>query len=341
MHAEYVIRAVEPGDEPALAALERAAPDQGSFVVQVDPRIGYLELVARYVGVRGYVAVAARSSRVVGMLFSSLAPTQLNGRVVPGAYLFSLRVQPSARRRGVATALIGRAWERARTEGVEVAWAGVMAGNRASLRTFERAGFARLPDLAIRVVPPVPGFGRPHRDAAWMARAATWADLPTLADALNRAHGAHNFWRPCTPEALTEELVAARHTLEDVRLVLSADGRIVAAGALFDVGRIARLRLVGLRALPERLNRALSVVARPLPIRPLVLRYHLLSDAAPILIRSIGQRAATPFSPTVVVVDRHDPTWPGVERLPGITGRLHVVTKSLVAIDADRPAHFG
>jgi hypothetical protein len=30
-----------------------------------------------------------------------------------------------------------------------------------------------------------------------------------------------------------------------------------------------------------------------------------------------------------------------VERLPGITGRLHVVTKSLVAIDSDRPVHFG
>ena len=97
---DFDIRVAEPADEPALAALEQAAPDGGQVAVRLQPRLGYLDLAGRYPGVTGVIAVAPGESGVVGMLFSSVAATQFNGAVVPGAYLFSLRVHPALRRRG-------------------------------------------------------------------------------------------------------------------------------------------------------------------------------------------------------------------------------------------------
>jgi ribosomal protein S18 acetylase RimI-like enzyme len=340
MTMPHTIRDVELGDEPALGALERAAPDSGAFVVQLDLRIGYLELVARYPNVHGYVAVAPVSGRAVGMLFSSVAPIQWNGSVVPGVYLFSLRVHPSARRQGVATALIERAWARARADdGAEVAWAGVMDGNRASARTFARAGFAGLSDVAIRMLVPAPRFLHANR-SAHIARAATPADLPALAEALNRAHAAHNLWRPVTVETLTAELLTVRHTLDDVHLVLGADQDILAAGAVFDIARVAGFRLLGHRSLPTTWNRALARLAPPLPIRPVLLRQRLLCGGAQILVDEIRRRTAAPLAVCAIVIDPRDPAWRDVAGLPGLTRRLHVLAKGRALIDDARPLLF-
>lgn len=335
------IRDAIEGDGPSLAALERSAPDQGELIVRVDPVIDYFSLASRYPGVRGYVAVAHPADHVVGMLFSSVTPTQLNGQVVPGAYLFSLRVHPAARRRGIGSALIEHAWQRARSEaGVQVAWAGVMAGNSASLRTLARAGFVRLRDLAIRTVIPLPGLHPPERAEGWTARSATPADIPQLVELLNGAHAGHNLWRPRTRETLMDELTAARHSMDDVYLVLDSDRTIVAAAITFDVGRTAHLRLLGLRVLPKRLNRLLAALASPIPIRVLLIRYGLLSSAYPTLIRSIRRTFGAPLSPIAIVLDRRDPAWAEVARVSGFTRRLHVVTRSLGEIDPWRPLSF-
>lgn len=332
---------MEPGDGPALAALERASPETGRLVVQIEPRIGYLELVARYSGVRGYVAQSPDAAGIVGMLFSSVAPTQLNGAVAPGAYLFSLRVHPTARRRGLGSALIAHAWDRARAEaGAELAWAAVMAGNDASLRIFARAGFARLRDAAIHVG--LPSFRPARRDAAWALRPATRDDLPGLAEVLNRAHAAHNFWRLCTAESLAKELIAARHTLHDVKLVEGRDGRILAAAAVFDLNRVFHLRPLGHRDLPAPLNRKLAPLLFHLPLRPLVLRYRALAaahaDAGLSLLRSIHRQTFFPLSVLATPLDPLDPAWPLLAQTATLARPLHLVVRSATPVDQSRPA---
>lgn len=113
MQTSIQIREVLPGDALALVALESASPESSPLAARLEPRVSYLEIVARYPGVHGYVAHADARGQAVGMLFASVAPTRFNGAVVPGVYLFSLRVHPTMRRRGVASALVTHAWERA------------------------------------------------------------------------------------------------------------------------------------------------------------------------------------------------------------------------------------
>jgi len=341
--ARYGIRDVQVGDGPALAALERSSPENARLVVQISPRVDYLDLAARYPGVRGYVAVDPDTTRLVGVLFTSVAPTQLNGSVVPGAYLFSLRVHPSSRRRGIASALIEHAWQRAGAEAdARVAWAGVREGNSASLLTFGTAGFSRLRDIAVRIIPPV--FS-PRADRPWTVRPARQADLPVLASALNRAHATHNFWRPCTPESLGAELTGAHHSLTDVPMVQGTNGAILASGAVFDLERVADLRLLGHQRLPDRLNRILARLLASLPLRPLVLRYSLLSperaEASLALLRSVRTLHGSPLSGLVIPMDRRDSAWPLVARPWGLTTSFHVLARSAVPIDESRPSYVG
>jgi ribosomal protein S18 acetylase RimI-like enzyme len=344
LRTPFAIREAEPADQEELAALERAAPESGRLALQVDLGVGYLELAARYPGVRSYLALAPDTQRIVGMLFSSLAPTQLNGAVVPGTYLFSLRVHPAWRRRGIASALLAHARERARTEaGAVVAWAAIVDGNDTSLWTFASAGFEHLARIGIRIALPVPRWAHPIR--RWTAQPATRADLPALADMFNAAHAAHNFWRPCTPEGLGAELQAARHTLADVTLVRDPGGAILAAAAAFDVSRVARLRLLGLRALPGRLNRALAVVAGRLPLLPVLLRHRALPadqpDAGLVVLRSIQRQRLKPFSVLATPMDTRDPAWPLVAKRPGLTAWCHVVARSDAPVDRGRPVYVG
>ena len=336
----FDIRTVKREDEPSLAAIERAAPECGQLAVRLRPRVGYLDLVARYPGVRGHVALAADSRQIIGMLFSSVAPTQFNGAVVSGVYLFSLRVHPAARRRGVASALISHALDQARGEaGVEVAWAAVMADNEPSLRAFSRVGFARARDLAIRVR--LPGGREVRGDSKWTLRQATELDLPSLADGLNRANARHNLWRPSTPHDLAAQLTAAGHSLSDVLVVVDHGGDIGAAGAVLDLRRVLAPRFLEHRRLPRLVNRALSLLVSAVPLHPLVLRQRALSlttpEAALRLVRAVQRRYAARLSVLAVPVDPFDPAWPLIAPATQFGRPLHVMVKSTTPLDESRP----
>lgn len=342
------IREVAAADDQALGALEHASPDSGAWLVRIHVRVGYLELVSRYPGVRGYVAVEAESAgeRIVGMIFSSLAPTLVGGRVVPGAYFFSLRVHPSARRRGVAARLIRHAWEQAYAGGAELAWAVVVAGNDASVAAFARAGLPRVRDVAVRAV--LPHRVVPRVPPAWTVRRAATADLPALAAALNEAHSNHDLWRPIDAVELGRQLGAGGHSLADVRVVTDGTGGILAAGAVFSVGRAASVEMLGHRALPAALNRVLAAVASRLRLgdkRVLVLRHRVLLPGEPkagrVLLHAVQAGGGSGLTTVAVPLDRRDPAWGVVSRLPGVSGRLHVVARGEQPLGVGRPLYLG
>ena len=334
------IRRVEPADGPALAALERACPDSGALIVGVAPTIDYLLLVARYPDVRGFVATAPGVPGLAGMVFTSLAPTRVRGATLLGAYVFSLRVHPLARRRGVGAALVSHAVAAAtRDDGAEVAWAGILEGNEASRRTFARAGFDATRQLGVRVVPAWPALGAFATRPAPAIRHATVADLPGLVEALNARHARHELWRPLTPAGLHHELTAAGHDLRDVTLLVDPRGDLRGMGAVFDFGRVADVRLLGHRRLPAGVNRLVARLARPWSVAPRLLRYRLLPDDARQLVAAVGHTGRARTAPLAIPVDPLDPAWEAISRVPGVTRPLTVAVRG-VAPAVDRPVFF-
>lgn len=335
------IREALPEDVPALVELERLSPEEGQVALRIEIRADNLDLFARYPGAKGYLALDGGNSEIVGTVFASSAPTQLNGRLVPATYLFGLRVHPAHRRRGVASALIAHACERAWMEtGVRAVWAAVVDGNTASLRTFDRAGFHRLRDMRVKILPPLlPQLRIPSRAAT---RPASRADLPALAEALNRLHAGHNFWRPKSADGLWAEFDLLRHSPHDFEIAMGEDGTVLAAAGGLDLARVARLRLLDFRLLPGRVNRLLAPLFGLIPLNLLLIRYFVSSPdrahAGSAVLRQLARRSS-PSPWVAVVADPLDPIWGGVG-VWGITGRVHLVVRSEEPIDQSRPSYI-
>ncbi|MBI2865309.1 MAG: GNAT family N-acetyltransferase [Chloroflexi bacterium] len=337
---KVTIRDAVPVDAPALAALERVSPDSGPLAVEIEIKDDYFALAARYPGVRGYVAMAPPSSAVVGMLFASIAPTQINGDLAPGAYLFALRVHPAYRRQGVASSLIAHACERARVEqNARVIWAAVASRNEPSLRTFRRAGFHQERALGVRIA--APGLLPHRRPASITCRPAMPDDLPYAAEALNAGYANHQFWRPLTAERLAVELATVHHSPADVTTGLVPDGNPVGVASAFVPGRVARLRFLGLRVLPNPLNKLLSLFLRPVPLRLLLVRYASLPadqpQAVTDLLRCLHRRHLSEAWVLALVRDPLEPVWTAVFRLPGLNASVCLLVRSEQPIEAARP----
>ena len=336
------IREAEPLDEPALAALELNSPDAGALGLRLRMRAGYLALAGRYQNAQGFVAVDGSGS-IVGMIFASTAPTRCADRTLNGVYLYSLRVHPAARHRGIGTALVRHAWDDARRRaGVEIGWAGIMDGNVASARTFSRAGFDRYRDLAVRTIPRSTVVWRDadHWPSGLVVRRGREGDLKVLASTLEAAHANHQLWRSLDVHVLGQELKVAGHALDDLWVAFDAAGQIRAAGAVFDVGRVADVRLSGLPGLPRALRPALQLVFARLPMRPLLLRYSLVGAATPYLVRRLLRAYGGITTSLTIVVDPRDPAWAMVRSLPGLNGRLSVAVRGVDRLDHRAPLAF-
>jgi GNAT superfamily N-acetyltransferase len=304
----------------------------------VEPTVDHFRLAALHPNPRGYVALTPDGERIVGMIFGSVAPTQLNGEVVPGLYLSALRVHPAQRRRGVATALLNHAWETARQQvDVQVAWGAIGPDNEASLRTCQRAGFTQHRVLQARALFPPPVVA-PGTGLAW--RRAQADDLPCLTAALNARYAEHQLWRPCQAEDLTVGATLLAPPPEQILLGLAPSGELVAGASVLAYHRLARLRVLGLRFLPGPLNRALRPVLGRAPLRLTLIRRPLLPSDRPAAVRALlrrAQRLAGSGAVTMVILDRADPAWPVVARYPGLTLPLRVVARSEQPIDPARP----
>lgn len=338
-----ILREARPEDAPALVELERLSPEVGRITFRIDLQPNDWQILARFPGARGHVALDEGTSAIIGMIFASSAPTQLNGKLVPAVYIFGLRVHPGHRRRGVASALIAHACERARAEtGARTAWAAIVEGNTASLRTFHRAGFLRLRDLRAKVL--LPGLGWPARRPLVATRPAIAADLPALAEVLNRFCAGHNFWRPKTAAGLRAEFDALRHAAPDCQLALAEDGAVLAATCGLELSRVARLRLLGIRPFPGLATHLLAPLLGLIPLNPVLVRYCAFPTDQPAtavaVLHGLHRRYLPSSWATIVTADPLDPVWQAVDSIWGVAGRVHLVVRTEEPVDQARPSYI-
>jgi len=101
----WSIRPADTGDEPALKALARACPMEGSVTIRVDREPRFLALDA-LLGDPWQVLIAeATDGRVLGCVAWAVRDAYVNGDVRATGYMGDLKVHPEARRCGIASAL--------------------------------------------------------------------------------------------------------------------------------------------------------------------------------------------------------------------------------------------
>jgi len=133
-----LVRAMEPGDIAAVAALDKACFDSPSSEAT------YADELARSQA-RLWVALGPATDAATG----DAAKPQLCGYAVAWIVASELQIMtvaaaPGFRRRGVGRALVCRLLTQARDEACSHATLEVRCGNAAALALYERLGFARV-----------------------------------------------------------------------------------------------------------------------------------------------------------------------------------------------------
>ena len=144
MSRDFIIRAAEPADAPALVALANAvgAEPEGWLITTTNWRSAaderrYLKSLRRYPHAAVFVAEAAEG--IVGRLSVGRDPHPASHHVAD----LGLMVAESHRRRGVGSALLEAAVDWARSRGVRKLELHVFPYNEGAIQLYERFGFER------------------------------------------------------------------------------------------------------------------------------------------------------------------------------------------------------
>ena len=152
MDESIIIRTAGVGDLPALVAFrlemfrEMGWTDEARLAELAPAYDAYAREHLEAGDFSGWVAEeAGRTVGVVGLLWERVPPTvrNLTGRQ---AYVLSLYVEPEARRRGIASALLDTAVVYARDNGAEVV---ALHASPAGRALYEREGFSESPEYRL------------------------------------------------------------------------------------------------------------------------------------------------------------------------------------------------
>ena len=135
-----VVREAELGDAEAVAAIHDEAVLAGNATLRSEPRpVAEVEAILAQ---EGPFLVAVEDGEVLG--WASVGPYEESNPYYAGVGEVAVYVGSAARGRGVGTALLEGAGSAAREAGKFKLVAKVFTTNEASLRLFERTGFARV-----------------------------------------------------------------------------------------------------------------------------------------------------------------------------------------------------
>jgi GNAT superfamily N-acetyltransferase len=236
------IRELAPSDAARLIALEATIREE-SRLLGVGIALSYeflanpFSLGARFER-RILLGAEAKDGELQGVISAGLQRVQTRDGLRASAYLHSLRVRPSARRRGIGSQLVEAAVHHARERGADLCWGAVSSGNRRSRSVGVRAGFHSMGFVSLSVAPARWPIARTGARSSW--RRLTNQDSDAVQDLLCRFYRGVQFWAPW-PHALQSGGVVTKD--EAVLVAGSPQSRMLATLRVTSLKDIVRPRL--------------------------------------------------------------------------------------------------
>lgn len=216
-----IIRTYEPEDDPALMALERLCP-RGLPEPFVHYRRRFIDRAALFAHYA--VLVVEHEGAIIGTGALCVKDTQVGGVPVRLGYVFDIRTDPALRRRGIGQAIVDACDEYLIACGAHGAYAHIVASNVASLRLFEKRGYARQRQLMLLTYQPYPATDIP----AWMPRHSE--DAFDGCERIVREHGERDLY--------VSDVAQAVRDFGFQRWTLDLGGENFSAVSLFDQSHV-------------------------------------------------------------------------------------------------------
>ena len=264
-------RLITPEDAPALEAIIAATPDAGLIGFANDYQAD-LVAIRKALATNLQGAVALWNSTVIGMVFGDLLRVQWAGGLHQAVYLSDLRVHPDFQRQGVARGLTdwGIAYVKDLLGPRAVLYGAVMEGNvslsLAHLYQFQATDLIQGGIVPMRKTPPKlqPGL---------VVRPAANADLPAIAEGVNRFYRDHNLWSPASLsllESFLDQEVAGVYPNQ--LYVVTRGNQILGGLSLSDRTNLVRMRISHAPAYVRTLGTLLGVLPKSGILRALTIR---------------------------------------------------------------------
>ncbi len=259
MPTDFLLRAMQPSDGPALQRLMENDPVVGPLASTthflVDAYRAWITLKPTLIGM---VAEAPGFDGLAAAVTMALDDAQFDGRLLSGAYLENLKVDQAFRGQRLGARIVEAAAAEARQRiGDGVIFTGMSADNAASIASMKSWSKQVVGPLAVAARPtrshpprPLPGI---------TVRAAEPRELAEIAEQSNRFYADYNLYPPQSAEKLSA-LLAAAPAVYHYHIAVDRGGKLL-AGAL--VTERARLMIDQIQNVPlpvAIINRALRLI---------------------------------------------------------------------------------
>lgn len=237
MPTDFTIRAMQPGDGPALKRLMENDPVTRSMSSTTHFLVdAYEAWIALKPNLIGMVAEAPGFDGVAAAVTMALDDAQFEGRVLPGAYLENLKVDQAFRGQRLGAQIVEAAAAQTRERiGDGVIFTGMSSDNAASI--------ASMKSWSKQVVGPLAVAARPTRGSAprslpgLTVRAAGAADFAQIAEKSNRFYADFNLYPPQNAEKLSA-MLDTTSTPYQYHVAVDGSGNLLAGALLTDRARL-------------------------------------------------------------------------------------------------------
>ncbi len=235
------VRPAREADNQALIELQARCPQGSGMVTSL---VNTPDFFARAKALGEHrVFVVEQGGRIAASGSCGIREAQVGGKPARTGYLFDFFAAPEQRRSGLASAVCDALEAHLRDEReCDLVYCLIRKDNPGSRRLFESRGYRARRLLQIKVMMPYQRLAGPETGDL---RKAKEADLPEIAELLDRTWRGHQLYQPADAELLADFVRRTPgHGVDKLWLLRERDGSLAACAGAWDWSAITRLKVV-------------------------------------------------------------------------------------------------
>jgi len=247
------IRNAVEEDNSALIELQKKCPMGRSLILQFDSSPSYFNRSKHQT--ENHIIVAVEEGNIVGSASCAFMEKRVNGKTLRTAYNYSLMVDPSHRRKGIATLLTERREEIATEHDIDMIFCQITQDNMPSIRMQEKRNFMHVKDITSYVLM----VYKPQQPSTNdVIRPAEEPDLPRIVDLINDTYSEYDLYKPHKVDEF-KELIEKRvhYDLNNIH-VYEKEGEVKACLGYWDYNKVIQMTVLQLARKDQLMNIALA-----------------------------------------------------------------------------------